>query len=153
MGADGKRKKTVSDAHRDDAEPRRRRPRPAMNEDTRFLWEGFKVGELRIQRCARCQKLRHPPGPVCPECHSFEWDYLVSSGRGHVYSYVNVHHPQVPPFEKPNPIVLVETQEGTRFVSNMVEIDPEAIEIGMAVEAVFTEVDSDLTLPFFRPAK
>jgi len=124
-----------------------------MNDDTRFLWEGFQAGELRIQRCKDCQKLRHPPGPACPECHCFEWDYLVSSGRGRVYSYVNFHHPHVPPFEKPNPIALIETEEGTRFVSNLVEVDPDAIEIGMAVEAVFTEVDPELTLPLFKPSK
>jgi uncharacterized OB-fold protein len=153
MAADEKARDAMSKSDRDDAKPRRLRPRPPMNDDTRFLWEGFKEGELRIQRCARCQKLRHPPGPACPQCHSFEWDYLVSSGRGHVYSYVNFYHPHVPPFGKPNLIVLIETEEGTRFVSNMVEIDPEEIEIGMAVEAVFTEVDPDLTLPLFRRAK
>ena len=66
---------------------------------------------------------------------------------------MNFHHPQIPPFEKPNPIALIETEEGTRFVSNLIEIDPEQIEIGMPVEVVFTEVDPDLTLPLFQPSK
>ncbi len=77
----------------------------------------------------------------------------MASGRGSVYSYVLFHHPHVPPFEKPNPIALIETEEGTRFVSNLVEIDPDAIEIGLPVEVVFTQVDDDLTLPLFKPSK
>ena len=127
------------------------RPRPPINQDTEFLWDGFEQGQLRIQRCGSCQKLRHPPGPACPACHSFEWDFIVSSGRGTVYSYVNFHHPQIPPFPSPNPIALIETEEGTRFVSNLVDVDPDAIEIGMPVEVVFTAVDDDLTLPLFKP--
>jgi len=131
----------------------RLRPRPPVNQDTQFLWDGFKEGQFRIQRCVGCKKLRHPPGPACPNCHSFEWDFIVASGRGTVYSYVNFHHPHVPPFEKPNPIALIETEEGTRFISNLVEIDPAKIEVGMPVEVVFTEVDPELTLPLFKPVK
>jgi uncharacterized OB-fold protein len=130
-----------------------RRPRPPINQDTQFLWDGFAAGEFRIQRCASCKELRHPPGPACPKCHSFAWDFVVASGRGTVYSYVNFYHPQVPPFEKPNPIALIETEEGTRFVSNLVEVDPDAIEVGMPVEVVFTQVDDELTLPLFKPSK
>ncbi len=37
---------------------------------------------LLIQRCTGCGTLRHPPLPACPECRSFEWDTVESSGRG-----------------------------------------------------------------------
>ena len=37
--------------------------RPAVNADTAFFWEGAAQGELRIQKCADCGELRHPPGP------------------------------------------------------------------------------------------
>jgi uncharacterized OB-fold protein len=57
------------------------------------------------------------------------------------------------PFEKPNPIALIETEEGTRFISNLVEIDPDAIKIGMPVEVVFTQVDDELKLPLFKPSE
>ncbi|RIL05034.1 MAG: hypothetical protein DCC71_11950, partial [Proteobacteria bacterium] len=36
------------------------------------------VGVLRIQRCKQCQTLRHPPRPMCGECQSIEWDWIVS---------------------------------------------------------------------------
>jgi 3-oxo-4,17-pregnadiene-20-carboxyl-CoA hydratase alpha subunit len=129
-----------------------RRPRPARTQDTAFFWEGVAAGELRIQRCTGCKALRHPPGPMCPHCQSLDWDALVSGGRGRVYSYVVAHHPPVAPFSYPNAIALVELDEGTRLVSNLVGIDPARIEIGQRVRVEFTRVDDELVLPLFRPA-
>ena len=45
-------------------------------------WAGLREGKLLVQRCKSCGTLRHPPGPVCPSCYSFEWDTLQASGRG-----------------------------------------------------------------------
>jgi uncharacterized OB-fold protein/acyl dehydratase len=133
------------------APAQRRRPRPARSHDNAFFWEGVATGELRIQRCARCQVLRHPPGPMCPRCHSLDWDFVVSAGRGHVYSFVVAHHPPVPPFRYPNAIALIELDEGTRLVSNLVGIDPADVAIGLRVRVEFTRVDDELVLPLFRP--
>jgi uncharacterized OB-fold protein len=133
------------------AMPARRRPRPARSPDNAFFWEGVAAGELRIQRCAGCKALRHPPGPMCPLCHSLDWDAIAASGRGHVYSFVVAHHPPVPPFSYPNPIALIELDEGTRLVSNLVGIDPAEVAIGLRVRVEFTRVDEDLVLPLFRP--
>jgi hypothetical protein len=129
-----------------------RRPRPARSPDTAFFWEGVEAGRLLIQRCAACGHLRHPPGPMCPECLSLEWDTQKASGRGLVYSFVVAHHPPIPPFAYPNLIVLVELEEGTRLVSNLVGVDPAEAHIGMPVEVEFTRVEDDLVLPLFRPA-
>ena len=128
-----------------------RRPRPARSHDNAFFWEGALRRELLIQRCTGCGKLRHPPGPMCPHCHSLAWDAQRASGRGHVFSFVVAHHPPVPPFEYPNAIVLVELEEGTRLVSNLVGVGPDQIRIGMPVQVEFTQVDSELVLPLFRP--
>ena len=125
---------------------------PGISDDTRFFWDGARAGKLLIQRCKGCGELRHPPGPVCPSCHSFEWDTLEASGRGTVYSFVVMHYPEVPPFEHPNPIVLVELQEGTRLISQIVGIAPGDVQIGQAVQVEFnTFNDGELVLPQFRP--
>jgi uncharacterized OB-fold protein/acyl dehydratase len=128
-----------------------RRPRPATSRDNAFFWEGVAAGELRIQRCTSCKMLRHPPGPMCPSCQSLDWDAVVASGRGRVYSYVVAHHPPVPPFTYPNAIALIALEEGTRLVSNVVGIDPADLTIGLPVEVEFTRVDEELVLPLFRP--
>jgi uncharacterized OB-fold protein/acyl dehydratase len=134
------------------AEQAPRRPRPAVSDDTRFFWEGVERGELLIQRCAACGALRHPPRPMCPRCRSLEWDTVRASGRGRVHSYAVPHHPRLPAFPERYVVALVDLDEGTRLVTNLVEIAPEDVRIGMAVELRITRVDDELTLPLFQPA-
>lgn len=123
---------------------------PGISDDTRFFWDGLKQGKLLIQHCKSCDKLQHPPGPVCSHCQSFDLDSVESKGTGHLYSFVVMHYPEVPPFEYPNPIGLVELDEGTRIIAGLVECDN--IEIGQRLELVINTFDGDLTLPQFRPA-
>lgn len=146
----------ATDAAKPDAPataPAPRRPAPGMSDDTRFFWEGAREGKLLIQRCTSCGTLRHPPGPACPSCHSFEWDTVQSSGRGTVYSFVVMHYPEVPPFDYPNPIALVELEEGTRLVAQLVGVAAGEIQIGQAVQVEFNRFDGDLVLPQFRPVQ
>ena len=134
-------------------EPARpRRPRPALTQDNRFFFDGAGEGKLLIQRCTNCGTLRHPPRPSCAKCRSFEWDTVTASGRGTVYSYVVNHYPQVPAFDYPLVVALVELEEGTRLVANLSDIAPSEVRIGLPVMAHFEAFDEELTLPVFRPA-
>ncbi|HVX21518.1 MAG TPA: OB-fold domain-containing protein [Acidimicrobiales bacterium] len=135
-----------------EAAPRPRRPRPALTQDNAFWFEGARQRKLLIQRCTNCGRLRHTPLPACAACQSFDWDTVESTGRGEVYSFVVVHHPQVPAFDYPLPIGLIELEEGTRVVADLVGLDPSAWKVGMAVAVDFVDFDDDLTLPVFRPA-
>jgi uncharacterized OB-fold protein len=132
--------------------PKIKRSAPGISDDTRFFWEGAREGRLLVQRCKGCGTLRHPPGPVCPSCHSFEWDTLQASGRGTVYSFVVMHYPEVPPFDHPNPIALIELEEGTRLIAQLVGVKPSEVQIGQAVQVEFNSFnDGELVLPQFRP--
>jgi uncharacterized OB-fold protein/acyl dehydratase len=128
------------------------RPRPGTTHDTRFFFDGAQEHKLLIQRCAACQVLRHPPQPRCDRCGSYEWDTVEASGRGTVYSFVVNHYPQVPAFDYPLPIGLVELAEGTRLVAQIVDCPIEAITVGMPVEVTWLDDDPELVLPAFRPA-
>ncbi len=128
------------------------RPRPTLTQDNAFFFEGAKRHQLLIQRCTACGTLRHPPRPSCARCRSFEWDTLEASGRGTIYSFVVNHYPQVPAFDYPLVVALVELEEGTRLVANVSGITRDTAEIGMAVEAGFEDFDDDLSLPVFHPA-
>lgn len=128
-----------------------KRPAPGVSDDNRFFWEGLKEGKLLIQRCKSCGDLHHPPGPVCPRCHSFDWDTVEASGQGTVYSFVVMHYPEVPPFDHPNPIGLVELQEGVRVIAQLVGVKPGEVQIGQKVQVEFNTFDGDLTLAQFRP--
>ena len=123
---------------------------PLVGRDDRFFWDGVALGELRLQRCSACARLRHPPRPMCPGCHSLEWTTERASGRGTVYSYVIPRHPPAPLDEEPPIIVLVELDEGARLVSNLRAVAPGEVRVGMRVEAFFDDV-AGVRLPQFRP--
>ena len=48
-------------------------------------------------------------------------------------------------------LVAIDEQESVRLTTNLVDVEPEDIRDGMAVEVVFEQHD-DVFLPLFRPA-
>jgi uncharacterized OB-fold protein len=96
---------------------------------------------------------------MCGECHSVEWDTQESSGHGHVYTWIVSHHPTKPDAE-PRVVVLVELDDGIRFVSNLLGVDTSSINEGsinegsvangMEVQLSIEDVDG-VMLPQFRP--
>ena len=124
---------------------------PSTTADTQFFWDGVRAHRLLIQRCVSCGALRHPPRPMCPQCQSLEWDTIESSGRGTVFSFVIPHHPPLPWFPEPYVVALVDLEEGTRIVTNIVGVAPERVTIGMPVVVQYEQFDGDLVLPLFAP--
>lgn len=134
-----------------DAATRPARPRPAINRDNAYFWEGVEAGELRIQRCGGCGVLRHPPRPMCDRCGSTQVGHVVASGRGLVHSFVVHHHPPLPGVDTPHPVLLVDLEEGVRILAEAAEgTDPQDVAVGREVRAEFKRVDEELTVPAFR---
>lgn len=128
------------------------RPRPAVMKETAFFWEGAQAGELRIQQCRGCQRLAHPPVVRCPACGSYDLGFRIASGKATLYSFVEPVHPPMPFMRYPYIVGLVELEEGTRLLTNIVHCAPEQVRIGMPLELVFQQTDPELRLPMFRPA-
>ena len=127
-------------------------PMPPILWDNMGFWEGIKGHELVFQRCKECGTWLHPPRPVCPKCRSLEKEWARSTGKGTVYSWATYVESPHPSFKAPYSVVLMEMDEGVRLVSNMVDIEPQEIFIGMPVEVVFDDIAEGLTLPKFRKA-
>ena len=132
-------------------------PEPAMlpliTPDTAFFWDGTAAGELRIQRCATCGALRHPPGPMCPACgEASDGGYAVAAGTGEVFSYVVHHHPPVPGKRLPMVVALVRLPEGVRILGEMPGMRPDQVRIGLPVRVTFVPA-GDMALPAWRPAE
>jgi uncharacterized OB-fold protein len=121
---------------------------PAVTADTAFFWEGAQQHRLLIQRCTACRKLRHPPGPACPDCHSLDWESSEVSGRGRLHSYTIVHHPPPPGFTEPAVGIVVELEEGVRLISNLEGTTP--LRIGEPLEVTFLDQTEGWTVPQFR---
>jgi uncharacterized OB-fold protein len=127
---------------------------PTPTADDQFFWDAVGEGRLVFQRCAGCATLRHPPAPMCGDCHSLEWDTQESAGRGTVYTWIESRHPTKPDRE-PRLVALVELEEGVRLVSNLCDVEADGVRNGMAVTVCFEHFEapdgSDVVLPQFRP--
>ena len=128
-----------------------RRPAPIRSEDNVVFWDACRDGRLIAQRCAECGRLRHPPRPMCPHCGSLNVEITELSGRGTVYSYAALHHPQSPAFDYPVLAVLVDLEEGVRLLANLEGITADKVRIGMPVAVGFAPTADGYAVPVFRP--
>lgn len=90
---------------------------------------------------------------MCPACHSLDFEIIDLSGDGIVYSYAILHHPQNPAFEYPVLAALIDLDEGVRVLSNLVDIDPGDITIGMPVTVDYRPTRQDGAVPVFKPKR
>lgn len=117
-------------------------------------WEAAAEHRLVVQRCTACGRTRIPPAPVCAACRSDEAEWQEVPGRGEVFTYTVVHRPIAAKQELPFVIAVIalEGSGGLRMISNLVDVAPEDIEIGMPVEVVWEDMSEDLAVPRFRPS-
>jgi uncharacterized OB-fold protein len=128
------------------------KPRPRIGPDNGPFWEGCRAHRLVLPCCRACGKAHLPPGPVCPFCFADDIEWRAASGRGRISTWTRVHKAWFPAFagEVPYNVVQVELDEGPRLSSHVLGARDRDIAIGARVEAVFTDVDDDLTLHGFR---
>ena len=132
------------------------KPLPIPDAETQPFWDACHNHELRAPRCTSCGKFRWPPGPLCPHCRSWDYEWAQVPGTGEVYSFVVVHYSAVPVFAAEMPYVVAQvTPDGTdgevRLTTNIVDCPVEKVEVGMKVTVVFEDVTPEITLAKFRP--
>ncbi len=129
-------------------------PPPLANTTTYPWWKAAAEHRLVVQRCTACQHTRLPPAPVCPECRAAESDWKEVSGRGEVYTYTLVHRAIAAGQKLPCIIAVIALEDagGVRIISNLVDVNPEELEIGLPVELVWEDMSATLAIPRFRPS-
>ncbi len=125
---------------------------PRLDDANRFFWTSGADGVLRFLRCDTCRCYVHPPGPVCPYCLRGELLPEAVSGRGTLHSFTVNYQPWIPG-DGPYAIglVAIAEQDDVRLMTNVVDCPEQALEVEMAVEVTFEQVE-DVWLPLFRPA-
>lgn len=126
---------------------------PVLDPDNHAFWTSGRDGVLRIAHCVHCARYQHPPLPVCPQCGA-ELQPAPVSGTGRVMSFSVNYQPWVPGQPVPFVLAFVELveQAGLWLMTNIVECDPESVQIGMPVEVCF-EPHDDVWIPLFRPRR
>jgi uncharacterized OB-fold protein len=138
----------------------RSKPVPAPDAASTPFFSGALRGELMLLRCGVCGTYQSPTAylgvplrPRCVRCFAAALEWAPASGRATLYSYALMHKVYDEAFaaDVPYNIAVVETEEGVRLTSQVVECD--ALEIGMALEVTFERVGEDVAIPKFRPRR
>ncbi|MBH0123541.1 OB-fold domain-containing protein [Rhodococcus sp. HM1] len=133
--------------------PKSGRPLPQVTEQNRFFWTAGADGILRIQECESCSALIHPPQPVCRYCRGHRMGVREVSGTATLAGFTVNHRFGLPGLPPPYVVAQVAIDEDprVRLTTNIVDCDPETLELGQRMEVVFQQ-DDDVWLPLFRPA-
>ena len=132
------------------------KPVPVPDHVTGPFWEAAKQGRLLIQRCPNCGAHQFYPAVLLQE---------VSVRRARVGGREREGHDllvsrsstalRADPSSRtfPYTVALVDLDEGCRMLSNIVDVNPEDVRVGMPVEVVFEEITPEISLPKFRPRR
>jgi acetyl-CoA C-acetyltransferase len=120
--------------------------------------EGMRDGRIVATVCAQCERTLIPPRKFCERCFrpTDTWATVQDTGVVETFSICHVRWDMVPldPPEIPAVIRIDGSSEGG-FLHMLGEVAPDAVTIGMAVEAVWKTAQdrsgSIMDIAYFRP--
>lgn len=127
------------------------------DDTTQPFWDAAAQGRLTAIRCTSCGTFRLPPAPVCFECQAADTEWVDLPGTATVYTFTIVRHPLHPDLAEVCPYVVgvVEldgTQgAGARMIVNIIDCDPDQLQVGDRVRVAFEQTAGELRTPRFRP--
>ncbi len=126
---------------------------------SRFFSEMRDHKRLMGTRCGHCAKVYMPPRSVCPHCLATlsQWVELPPTGVLLTYTLVNyVYGGYYQPANPPYPVGIVRLDGADTGLCHLLgEVEPDALSIGMRVEAVFREERKGdiLDIAYLRPLR
>lgn len=120
---------------------------------TEPFWTAAQEDRLVAPKCADCGTFRLPPTVFCPNCQSRAVDWVQLSGQAEVFSFSVIRgFPGLPDITLVAAVLDLPDAPGARLVSDIVEVDPADVHIGMKVQVLFSPIADGWKLPLFRPA-
>jgi uncharacterized OB-fold protein len=127
-------------------------PAPIVNVETKPFWDATAEGKFLLPRCADCSTVIWYPRAFCPACNSFNITWFEASGKGTIYSFTVNRRGQGDYRDLPYVVAYVELEEGPRVLTNIVDVEFDALKVGMPVQVVFHKTEAGPALTRFRPA-
>lgn len=131
------------------------RPTPSPTQATQPFWDATAEGKLLVQRCGDCHQTQSVPRLFCRHCMSENLQWETSAGLGRIYTFTVNHRAANPHMtdKLPYVVAVVQLDEGTRLMANIVGAAPETVRIGNRVRVCFLPLTETLSLPQFEPVK
>jgi uncharacterized OB-fold protein len=124
------------------------------------LWEAAGRGQFALPRCTDCRAFDWYPKGECRQCRGSNIVWTELSGRGTLFSWAVVkralHKPLAPIAPYVSAIVVIDEDRLTRFVTRLIDCDPNELRAGMPVEVRFADLGypalkTGVTAPLFAP--
>lgn len=129
---------------------------PVPTPTTAPFWDGLRQHRIRIQYSPSSDAYVFYPRVRAPRTLADDLEWSEISGLGTLYSYTVARRPVGPHFADAVPLLtaIVEWDEGPRFSTELVNVAPEDIRIGMRVRPVFRDhTEHGVTMVCYEPAE
>ncbi|GAB4374771.1 MAG: Zn-ribbon domain-containing OB-fold protein [Acidobacteriota bacterium] len=95
-------------------------------------------------RCRNCGKIHFPPRDVCSACRGREFETTTLAQQGTIETFTVIHvAPSGFEDEVPYAVAVVRLDDGVKITAQVVDCDPERLEIGQPVRLEFRKVTED----------
>jgi hypothetical protein len=131
------------------------RPVPEPTPVSRPFWEGLAQHRIVVQYSPSLRRYVFYPRTFAPGSLADDLEWREIDGAGTLYTFTIARRPTGPPWVDavPQLLAVVQWDAGPRISTELVEVDPSDIRIGMRVRPVFDDLpETGVTLLRYRPA-
>jgi uncharacterized protein len=128
-------------------------PFPEPTPVSRPFWDALREHRIVIQYSPSAAKYVFYPRTLAPGTLADDLEWREIDGAGALYTFTVARRPTGPPWadKLPQLLAVVEWDVGPRVSTELVDVEPDDIRIGMRVCPVFCDA-GDVTLLRYRPA-
>lgn len=119
------------------------------------FWDGLRRREVRLQYSPSTDRWVFYPRMFAPGTLADDLEWKTVSGEATLYTYTVCRRPTAPPWAHrlPQLLAVVELREGVRLTTELTDVEPGTLRVGMALEPVFIDVPgTEVTLLHYRPS-
>jgi uncharacterized protein len=118
------------------------------------FWNALTEHRILVQYSPSLQRYVFYPRTRAPGSFADDLQWREIDGAGTLYTYTVARRPTGPPWADalPQLLAVVEWNVGPRISTELVDVEPENVRIGMPVAPVFCDVADGVTLLRYRPA-
>jgi uncharacterized protein len=131
------------------------KPMPEPTPVTQPFWDALRRHTVVIQYSPSSDQYVFYPRALAPGTLADDLEWREIPGTGTLYTFTIADRPTAPPWADslPQLLAVVEWDEGPRLSTEMVNVDPGDLFVGMRVKPVFCDYpDDDITLLRYEPA-
>ena len=131
------------------------KPMPEPTPATQPFWDALGRHTVVIQYSPSSDQYVFYPRVLAPGTLADDLEWREISGMGILYTFTISDRPTAPPWADslPQLLAVVEWDEGPRLSTEMVNVDPGDLFVGMRVKPVFFDYPDDgITLLRYEPA-